>query len=339
MQNLEQVKDGGKLGIVLLNMGGPKTLDDIRPFLYNLFVDPDIIDLPRLLKPLQKPIAWLIAKFRTPTTTEMYRQIGNGSPILEITSNLAEKIATQMTTNQMSVNATVAMRYTYPRAKDAIEQLQAQQIDQVILFSQYPHQASYTTGSSLNDFYQALEDSEYQPRKIIEIKEWGTEPEYITWWTIAIRRIFEEHQIPLNQATHLIFSAHGLPQRYVDQGEKYPDRIREAAGQVMREIDAICSKITSHVSFQSQAGPVEWTKPYTDELIRKIAEEEGQIIVVVPLGFVSNHVETLYELDILYRNEATENGILKYYRVDVPDDDDHYAMQMAELIGRRLEAD
>lgn len=333
MQVQSEGQESRRLGLILLNMGGPKDLDAVEPFLYNLFADPEIIVLPRLLRPFQKPLAWLISKFRTPSTSDMYQQIGNGSPILQITNQLGSEMEQYFSNGFDYIYSSSLMRYTPPRANEVIKKLQEEDINTIILFSQYPHYAESTSGSSFNEFYQELEKVDYNP-KIIEVKEWGTEPEYLNWWKRGIINTFEKNDIPLNENTHLIFSAHGLPMRYVNAGEEYPNRILEAAELIMDKLGDIPKQISTHVSFQSQAGPIEWTKPYTDELIDEIAEENGEYIVIVPLGFVSNHVETLYEIDILYKDQAEDLGITNYYSIDVPDADPKYAKEISEMVKR-----
>jgi protoporphyrin/coproporphyrin ferrochelatase len=326
------------VGIVLLNMGGPKTLEDVQPFLFNLFADPDIINLPFFMKPFQKQLAWLIARNRSKGTKEMYQHIGNGSPILEITENLAQKIEQELKDTFNGIKTNVAMRYTYPRAEDAIKQLKENNVENLILFSQYPHYADSTTLSSIKDFHKAALKLNFQPKKIIEIDEWGLEPEYISWWVNGIINTIKEKHVTLDKSVHLIFSAHGLPKRYVDKGEKYPFRIQKSVAEVIDQLgDDIISKINYHISYQSRAGPLEWTKPYTDDLIEEIVEKDAKTIIIVPFGFVSNHVETLFEIDILYGDLAKEKGIENYYRVEVPDDDDAYAKAITKMILRKIE--
>jgi len=133
MQSLKELAENESIGLILMNMGGPQTLDDVRPFLYNLFSDPDIINLPWILRPFQKQFAWLVAKFRTPGTSDMYRQIGDGSPILEITKRLGDKIAKNL--EEFNISPFVLMRYTPPRAEEIVEELKKNKIDQVVLFS------------------------------------------------------------------------------------------------------------------------------------------------------------------------------------------------------------
>lgn len=337
MQKEQAPLQSKKVGIVLLNMGGPKDLEAVRPFLFNLFADGDIINLPLLIKPFQKQIALLIAKIRTPSTSKMYEQIGGGSPILPITEDLGNKLIEQLNTSKTNFVSAVAMRYTKPGSEDAVKKLINENVTDVILFSQYPHFADSTSGSSLRDFYAAVNKYDYYPDSITEIDEWGTEPEYLEWWISGIKEKLEGLSVPLNKNVHLIFSAHGLPKRYIDRGETYPDRVKDAVDLIVNDLGEIADQISIHLSFQSQAGPIEWTKPYTDELLKEIADNNGKAVIIVPIGFVSNHVETLYEIDILYKNQALEAGIEIYERVEVPDANENYAEMIANLVRRRWE--
>lgn len=310
--------------IVLLNMGGPKSQDEIRPFLYNLFADPELIRLPTLMKPLQKPLAWLIAKMRTQKTAKMYEQIGGGSPIVSITESLAEKLETEL-----AAKSTVAMRYNNPRAQDALQKIRNKQ--HIILFSQYPHYAESTSESSIRDFHRQLALlNDYKP-KITEIKEWGTEPEYIDWWVKGLQKALAK--VADNSNVHVIFSAHGLPERYIKQGEKYPERLKASMNRIISHIDL---PLKHYLAFQSKNGPLPWTQPYTNELLLEIAKIEPSAVIIVPLGFVTDHVETLYEIDILFKQLALTAGIPQFIRVDVPNADDEYAKSIAQMLRRMV---
>jgi ferrochelatase len=321
-----------KIGIVFLGMGGPSDLDEVRPFLYNLFSDPDIINLPFLLKPFQKMIAWMIAKFRTPQTKQMYQQIGNGSPIISITANHANLVEEELRSKGINAKCYPCMRYTEPRAKTVVDEIRKEDFTDIVLYPQYPHYANATTGSSFNDFYK-----HYNLNGAIthEISDWGMEEVYLNFWVEGIKNQLLKYTATKN--VHLLFSAHALPKRYIDAGEKYPEKVREAVDEIIRRVDA--SHISTHLSYQSQAGPVEWTRPYTTDKIKEIAKENPDVLIVVPIGFVSNHVETLYEIDILYADEAKEVGIPEFVRIEVPDADQMYSKQVAEMILNKIEGE
>jgi len=313
-------------------MGGPATLEDIRPFLYKLFNDKDMIRLPFFMKPFQSVFAYLVAKFRTPGTTEMYRQIGDGSPILGITTDLAKKIQKEVNELGYQSITTIAMRYTYPRVPDAVDILKKEKIQQLLLFTQYPHYDKATTGSSYNEFYKSIQgDPYFKDMNITQIDDWGDQDEYIDWWVNGIRNLIKKKQLSNVQ---LIFTVHGIPQNYVKKGSKYPSRVEACVQEIYERLEDIQDKFTHHLSYQSKAGPLPWTQPYTDDLLEELAAEGHHKVVMVPLGFVSNHVETLYEIDILYKDLADSLGINEYYRVEVPDANDMYAKDMAKMLIR-----
>ncbi|MHA2248904.1 MAG: ferrochelatase [Candidatus Kariarchaeaceae archaeon] len=326
----------GKLGIVLLNMGGPADINSVRPFLYELFSDQEIINFPKFLRPFQKPIAWLIAKFRAPKTKQMYDAIGGGSPIKKITEDLAISLENELIENGVPSKVVVSMRYAEPRSNEAISILERENIEKLVLFSQYPHYAKSTSGSSLNDFYTNIpKESFLNSIETIEIDDWGLEDEYISWWVAKIKEKLDATEI-LDNSIHIIFSAHGIPKKYVEAGEKYPERIEAAYYKILNQLGKVRTQVATHLAYQSRAGPVEWTQPYTDKLLIKIGQLEPSKVIIVPLGFVSNHVETLYEIDILFANIAKENGISDFSRVEVPDSDPLYAKNMSKLIVKRL---
>jgi ferrochelatase len=335
LKEITKVQKKQKVGLVLLNMGGPPDLDSVRPFLYQLFSDPTLIKLPRFIRFLQKPLAWLIAKFRAPATKKMYQAIGNGSPIRTITEDLAQLLENELKSMEIDAKVVVAMRYTEPRATMAIETLEKHGTEKIILFSQYPHYADSTTGSSLSDFYNYLHRNEtLQLAEVIEIEDWGLENEYVQWWVNKVRDKIDKSE--LKDGIHVIFSAHGLPQRYIDQGETYPERLQLTVDEIVERLERN-GQVTYHLAYQSKAGPFPWTQPYTEDVLKEIAVQDPSLVIMVPLGFVSNHVETLYEIDILYAGQAKELGIKNFDRVEVPDADPSYAKGITHLILRKLE--
>ena len=323
-----------KIGVILLSMGGPSNIDEVRPFLYNLFSDPDIIRLPFILKPFQKVLAWIIAKFRSPKTIEMYKSIGNGSPQLLITQKLAQKTEEILKNEGYNINCFVCMRYTSPRADEIVDLLENMNITDILLFTQYPHFTQSTTGSSFNDFYKTIEKRN-RNYKIHEIKDWGSENFYLNWWVRKIEQKLVNKD--LSKDIHLIFSVHGLPKRYIDAGEDYPLRISNAVETIISQLGVMGRKVSTHLSYQSQTGPIEWTRPYTIDLLEDIASQNPSIVILIPFGFVSNHVETLYEIDIFIAQRAKKLGIENFSRVDVPDANEEYVNDISRLISQKLD--
>ncbi|MCE7737315.1 MAG: ferrochelatase [Candidatus Heimdallarchaeota archaeon] len=326
----------GKIGIVLLNMGGPENQEAIKPFLYNLFADPDLINLPGPLKLIQKPLAKFISSIRFKTTSSMYEAIGGGSPIRTITESLADKLHSILEERKISNYCCVAMRYTSPRASEVIDNLIEQKVDTIVLLSQYPHYSRSTTGSSIKEFKDALLNFNSSKFNIIIIDEWGCEDVYTDWWVDQIKITLRKLDLKISKDIHLVFSAHGLPQSYIDKGEKYTESLEFSKSIIMNSLGDIGYQMSHHLSYQSKAGPFPWTKPYTEDLLEELALQSPKAVIVIPLGFVSNHVETLYEIDILYKNFANSLGIPIFERVALPDDDDLYAASLADMLLSRV---
>lgn len=290
------MKDGKK-GVVLLNMGGPDTLDDVRPFLFNLFCDREIIRLGPAF--MQKPLAWLIARRRAQKSKANYAKIGGGSPLKSISLRQAEALQ-QALSAEGDYIVTVAMRYWYPFADQALEMLLRRGVDQIILLSLYPHYSKATTGSSLHHFRQSLiRLAPNLPLRIIS--SWPTQPSYIL---ALAENIMEGLQTFGDREVAIIYSAHSLPVSFIREGDPYVDHITAT-------IEAI-EKITGRkgrLCYQSRSGPVEWLSPSTQDTLERLAEEGCRNIFMVPISFVSDHIETLYEIDMLFKERAERLGM------------------------------
>lgn len=286
-----------KTGVILLNMGGPERQEDVAPFLYNLFSDREIIRLGPAW--LQKPLAWHISRKRAKTSRQAYAQIGGGSPLRQRTIQQAKCLQDSLQAEGNYVVA-VAMRYWQPRAAEAIITLQAQGVERLIALSLYPHYSRATTGSSISDLKKELQRLRSQiPYSTIE--SWPDHPMYIEALVDNINRGLARFG---SQDVQIVYSAHSLPVSFIKDGDPYVDHI-------LRTIQAIeCqTKKTGRLCYQSRSGPVEWLSPSTPEMLKTLAGEGTKNILMVPISFVSDHIETLYEIDILYRKQADELGM------------------------------
>jgi len=287
-------------GVILLNPGGPDSLQAIRPFLYNLFSDREIIRLGPAS--MQKPLAWLISTLRSPKTEKMYSQIGGKSPILDITRAQAvalEEALNKKSNSPHSFKVYIGMRYWRPFTEEVVEQMSRDGIKKVIGLSLYPQYSVTTSGSSISEFRKAA--SRYG-MEIIIVDSWHNHPLYIEALVDVIKRglaSFERESNP-----HILFSAHSLPQKIIDQGDPYVDQTVET----IREIEKLLP-ITWHLSYQSKSGPVKWLEPSTEDKLEELAHAGIKNVLVVPISFVSDHIETLYEIDILYKDLAGKLGI------------------------------
>ena len=290
-----------KTGVILLNLGGPDSPGAVRPFLYNLFSDRGIIPLGPAF--LQKPLAWLISGLRARKTKEAYAQIGGASPIMRITGQQADALQEALR-GEGDFSVYVGMRYWHPFIEDSVSLARKDGIRRLIGLSLYPHYSGATTGSTREQFDRVAGKSGLEATFI---SSWYDHPLYIDALVETIKRGLRGYE---TDGVHLLFSAHSLPVSFIEEGDPYVPEIKGT-------VDAVISRLRTevpvvppyHISYQSKSGPVKWLDPSTDEVIVELAGKGVRRIVVVPVSFVSDHIETLYEIDILYRGLAEKHGM------------------------------
>ena len=320
-----------RVGVVLLNLGGPERIQDVGPFLYNLFADPEIIRLP--IPQLQKPLAWLISTLRSGKSQEAYRSIGGGSPLRRITDQQAREL--QSLLRQREVNATtyVAMRYWHPFTESAVADIKADDIDQVVVLPLYPHFSISTSGSSFRELQRLRQgDEHFAKLPLRAIRSWHDHPGYIKAMAQLIAKEIDACVDP--GTAHVFFSAHGVPKSYVEEvGDPYQKEIERCAELIMEQLSR---ENPWTLAYQSRVGPVEWLQPYTEEALEELGAEGVKELVVVPISFVSEHIETLEEIDIEYREIATEAGVSNFRRVPALDTDPAFIESLADLVQESL---
>ncbi|MEH2245477.1 ferrochelatase [Nostoc sp.] len=317
----------GRVGVLLLNLGGPDKLEDVGPFLYNLFSDPEIIRLP--FRWLQKPLAWFIASRRIRTSKENYKQIGGGSPLRRITEAQGEALKEQLGYLGQEANIYVGMRYWHPYTEEAIAQITQDNIEHLVILPLYPQFSISTSGSSfrlLEKLWQ--EDPKLQPIDYTVIPSWYKQPGYLQAMAELVAQELE--QFPNPDEVHIFFSAHGVPKSYVEEaGDPYQQEIEECTALIMQTLN----RPNVHtLAYQSRVGPVEWLQPYTEDALKKLGAEGVKDLVVVPISFVSEHIETLQEIDIEYREVAEESGIHNFRRVPAPNTHPVFINALADLV-------
>ena len=321
----------GRLGVLLLNLGGPDNLEDVRPFLYNLFSDPEIIRLPSPL--LQAPLAWLISTLRSKKSQENYKKIGGGSPLRRITEAQGAALRSQLQQNGHDVNVYIGMRYWNPFTEEAIAQIKQDKIEELVVLPLYPQFSISTTGSSfrlLDRIWQA--DPELQKIKYTVVPSWYDNSGYLQSMASLIEKTLEKVKNP-NEA-HIFFSAHGVPVSYIEEaGDPYQKEIESCAALIMGKLNRANPY---KLAYQSRVGPVEWLQPYTDVAIKELAEQGVKELVVVPISFVSEHIETLEEIDMEYREIAEHAGIETFARVPAPDTDPTFIQALADIVVKAL---
>jgi ferrochelatase len=319
-----------KIAIIVFNLGGPDGLPAVKPFLFNLFNDKAIIGVPQ-------PVRWFIARFistrRAPIAQKIYEQLGGGSPLVPNTKKQADALQKVLQDRYVGddVKCFMAMRYWHPMADEVVADVKAWDADEVILLPLYPQYSTTTSGSSIKDWERASKKAHLG----VITRGICCYPTDLGFISAVVERL----KIALvkaknNSDIRILFSAHGLPKKIVDRGDPYKEGVERTAAAVMDQLDA--PELEWRVSYQSRVGPLEWIKPYTEDEIR-LAGVEGKGLIVVPIAFVSEHSETLVELDIEYRELAEEAGVTSYTRVGTVADDNMFINGLADLVsGARL---
>ncbi len=287
----------GKNGVILLNMGGPDSLDSVRPFLFNLFSDREIIRLGPAF--MQKFLAWIISRRRAPKSRAIYSKIGGSSPLKEISFRQAKALQDALRADG-DYRVTVAMRYWPPYADEAIEGMLQAGVKHLTALTLYPHYSKATTGSSLSHLQQSLQRLA-PDLPVTCIASWPAQNDYVTALAENIVKGLEAFE---SQPVQIVYSAHSLPLSFIEDGDPYVDHIK----QTITAIEKITDQ-SGRLCFQSRSGPVEWLSPSTPEMLETLAAEGCKNILMVPISFVSDHVETLYEINILYREQAAGLGM------------------------------
>ena len=309
---------GKKTGVLLLNLGGPQQTADIKPFLVNLFSDRQIIRLgPALLQPL---IARFIAHRRAPKSMANYARIGGGSPILTRTREQAKALEKRLA-HKGDFLVRPCMRYWQPFAQEALAELRAAGVEHCIALPLYPHYSIATTGSSLADLERSMRL--YPPISCSLIRAWPEQPEYIA---ALAKRVEEGLAFFQNTEVRLLYSAHSLPQRFIDEGDPYVEDLKKT----IAAIEKLTGK-KGELCYQSRSGPVAWLGPSTPETIRRCAAEGTQNLLILPLSFVSDHVETLVEIDMDYRDLAEGLG-MRFHSTRALNDDPLFIEGLARLV-------
>ncbi|KAM1550329.1 hypothetical protein PS1_043137 [Malus domestica] len=304
-----------KVGVLLLNLGGPETLNDVQPFLFNLFADPDIIRLPRLFQFLQQPLAKLISVLRAPKSKEGYAAIGGGSPLRKITDEQANELKKTLESKDLPVNVYVGMRYWYPFTEEAVQQIKKDRITRLVVLPLYPQFSISTTGSSVSVLRDIFRKDAYLSRMPVSIiNSWYQREGYLKSMADLISKELESFSEPAE--VMIFFSAHGVPLSYVeDAGDPYKDQMEECIFLIMKELKSRGINNEHTLAYQSRVGPVQWLKPYTDEVLVELGQKGVKSLLAVPVSFVSEHIETLEEIDMEYRELALESGIENWGRV------------------------
>ncbi len=321
----------GPLGVLLFNLGGPDDLDAVEPFLRNLFSDREIIELPFGAR-AQPYLAWLVAKLRGPWVRRNYASIGGGSPQLRLTREQASALETRLTANGGQARVAIAMRYWQPDTQTALESLDRAGVRRIVTLTLYPHYSSATTGSSRRELDRTLARPQWRDRfDVSHIDSWPEEPLYLDAFAESVRHGLDAFPADSRDDVVILFSAHGLPQRFIDRGDPYVDQTQATRRGILERL-ALPNR--QELAFQSRTGPVKWIGPGTEQVLRRLGKEGVKRVLVVPLSFVTDHIETLYEVDQLFAEDARAAGITDYRRSPALNSDPTFIEALAQLVER-----
>ncbi len=314
-----------RIAVVLFQLGGPDTQEAVEPFLYNLFRDPDIINFPGSFL-ARKPLAKLISVTRSPKVRRNYSEIGGGSPIRRLTAQQARALEAALRPH-VHVRAIVAMRYWHPDTQAAIAALESRPYDELVLLPLYPHYSFATTGSSLKEWYRL-----YTPRVPVQrIDHFYDHPDYIAAIVDRVNSVLRG--LRHHEDVHLVFSAHALPLSLVAKGDPYPQHI-EATVHLVRELGAWPNP---HVlCYQSKVGPQKWLEPSLNDTIEKLAREGVRRMLVIPIAFLTDHIETLHEINIEARRHAESLGVSDFHMMPALNDSPLLIRGLADLVLRAV---
>ncbi len=299
--------------VIISNMGGPDSLDAVEPYLFNIFKDPDIIDIPLPESLRIRFVRWLARK-RADESKEIYRKIGGLTPLIRITERQADRL--QKSLNALDLDefhVFPAMRYWHPFVEDVWQKVLDQNFERIIVLTLYPFYSTTTTGSLENLVLTLNKQSGIPDDRLLIIDRFGNHPTFIEAMAEQINRDLRKRAHFYNgKPAQLMFSAHSIPMRRIRKGDPYRDEIEKAVQMLRTKLP---ENVNIHLCFQSKLGPIKWLEPATDELIDELAEEGIDHLIVYPLGFVTDNSETLYEIGMLYRDQAVEKGIKNFYRI------------------------
>jgi ferrochelatase len=324
-----------RVGVVLFQLGGPDSLDAIEPFLYNLFCDPDIIDFP-MARLAREPLARLISSRRAGKVRKHYQEIGGKSPIGEVTARQASALEVELG-KSFAARVVVAMRYWHPLTDAAIRELIAFAPQEIVLLPLYPQYSSTTTGSSLNEWQRRFPPQ--QAAKVHVVRDFHDHPLYLDALAERIGQGLERfrrsngHAARMPSDVHLLFSAHSIPTSLIHRGDPYQTQIEATVKAVMERgrwpnPHSLC--------YQSRSGPGRWLQPFIHETLQEIAARGPERVLVVPIAFVSDHVETLHEINIQARERAETMGIQQFETMEGLNDSPAFIAALADLVLRKV---
>lgn len=297
------------IAVFLLDFGGPEKLDDVRPFLKNLFSDKAITPVPAG----QEIFAHIMARFRAPKVAKHYEMIGGGSPLPKQSKEIAAQLEKALQNANLDIKVFVGFRYWNPSIEETLLKIADQKPEGIILIPMFPQYSTATTLSVFTAFQEAYEAHKLNiPYQIVEW--WYDQPQYIASWCYSIKRALDQFDETIRAKVPILFTAHSLPLSFVtERKDPYPKQIRETAEKIMASLGG---NNPAYISYQSRLGPMEWLAPATIEFVKELPKKGHRHLVLVPISFLTDHIETLYEIDHEIIPEALKGGIEKAVRCE-----------------------
>jgi protoporphyrin/coproporphyrin ferrochelatase len=319
------------IGVVLFQLGGPDSLDAVQPFLNNLFCDPDIIDLPFAFL-FRKRLAKFISTKRAPKVQALYKRIGSRSPILKLTNRQARALEKELN-KTLNSKVYVAMRYWHPMTEAVVEQVHRDGIEKLVMLPLYPHFSKTTTGSSMNEWNRVLKLRNLNSVPTTLVEHYYEHPLYVQAIVHNINRALKRVKAGDRQKVHLVFSAHGTPVKLVKDGDPYSHHIRKTYEAVVAEGRF---GLEHHLCFQSKVGPQKWLEPSLDQTIERLAAEKVSHMLVIPIAFVSDHIETLSEINLEAKEEAKHLGVKHFDIMPALHTNPLFVKALADLVLKKV---
>ena len=322
-----------RVAIVMFQLGGPDSQAAVEPFLYNLFCDPDIINFPGAFL-ARKALAKLISTTRSKVVGQHYAEIGGGSPIRRLTEHQARALQETLRPH-LNARTIVAMRYWHPDTAEAVSALESEPYDELVLLPLYPHYSFATTRSSLREWdrqYGAKLKNRPGPKPSVKlIDHFYDHPDYVAGIVERINSVLQEVPDPDN--VQLVFSAHGLPMTLVEKGDPYPQQIEQTV-QLVRQLGAWRNPYV--LCYQSRVGPQKWLQPSLTSTIESMAKSGVKRMLVIPIAFLTEHIETLHEINIEAREQAEHLGVKDFYLMPALNDSPLLIRALADLVLRAV---
>ncbi len=327
----------GRTAVLLMQMGGPRTLNEVEEYIRVLFSDADLVRLPAPISWFRAPLAKFVAKRRSPMVIGQYKQIGGGSPNNRITelqaNNLQQLLNDSEGGDADRFRCYAAMTYTPPTTTDAMRQAVADGCTEFLALSLFPHYSSASTGASLSDLKRACAAVGVERGRVSTIETWANDERYLTALAERVQMQLLAASVH-EQPPHLIISAHGVPESYVRRGDPYVDQIRDCVAALMKRLPA---NQAFTLCFQSRATPFKWVGPATDQTMESLAKSGVHNMVVLPISFVNDHIETLYEIDLELADIARNAGAQHVSRVPAFNADADLIQALAGLVRAKLQ--